>query len=223
MDKPWQLVMLPGLGADRRLLEPQRKAFGDLIVPPWIPPHRRETLPDYAVRLAQTIPKSRPLLLGGISLGGMVAYEMARHLRPDAVVLIASCRSCRCVRSLFLRLRMLSPYVPAWMIQTSKRFSRLGTAVIIGATAEQRRLCAAMYRDADSHFMRWAIGAILDWNPSPLEGIRILQIHGEKDRLIPVARVQADEVISGGGHFINLTEAERVNRFLERAVATAQT
>lgn len=222
MSNPWQLVLLPGLGADWRLLEPQQRAFGNVVVPPWISPRRQETLPEYAARLAQTIPCSRPLLLGGVSLGGMVAYEMARHLRPDVIVLIASCRSCQCVRTVFRRLGVISPYVPAWAIQGSKWFSRVGTAVIIGATAQQKRLCAAMFRDADSHFMRWAIGAILDWNPAPLEGIPLLQIHGEKDRMIPAAKVQADEVIPGGGHFINLTEAERVNRFLDRAMVVAQ-
>ena len=97
----FQLILLPGLGADHRLLEPQRRAFPQLIVPPWIPPRKNESLPDYAARMAETVTPSRdvPLVLGGVSFGGMLAYEMARHLKPDAVVLIASCRNRRGLRS----------------------------------------------------------------------------------------------------------------------------
>lgn len=71
---PIQRILLPRLGADRRLFEPQSLAFPDLLVPPWIVPEKHEKLPDYAARLAKTIaPGRRPLILGGSSFGGMVA------------------------------------------------------------------------------------------------------------------------------------------------------
>ena len=40
MSNSHQLLLLPGLGADRRLFEPQRQAFPQLVVPPWIPPRK---------------------------------------------------------------------------------------------------------------------------------------------------------------------------------------
>ena len=49
------LVLLPGLTAEVRLLEPQRQAFQGLIVPPWIEPRPRESLPHYARRMACTL------------------------------------------------------------------------------------------------------------------------------------------------------------------------
>ncbi|MFZ1934503.1 MAG: thioesterase domain-containing protein, partial [Thermoguttaceae bacterium] len=84
MNSTLQLILLPGLGADHRLLEPQRAAFPQLIVPPWIPPRKHESLPQYAERMAQTVapPHDVPLVLGGVSFGGMLAYEMARWLKP---------------------------------------------------------------------------------------------------------------------------------------------
>jgi len=42
-----QLVLLPGLGADWRQWEPPELAFPGLMVPPWIPPLRGDTLPTY--------------------------------------------------------------------------------------------------------------------------------------------------------------------------------
>ncbi len=140
MNSAPQLILLPGLGADERLLEPQRRAFPQLIVPPWIPPRTKESLADYAARMAESVTHCTPhalreekplaereerphaereeykprLVLGGVSFGGMLAYEMARHLKPDAVVLIASCRNRRGLRWLYRAGRPLWPLVPAW-------------------------------------------------------------------------------------------------------------
>jgi hypothetical protein len=41
-EMPFQLVLLPGVGADHRLLNPQRTAFPQATIPPWIPFRRRE-------------------------------------------------------------------------------------------------------------------------------------------------------------------------------------
>ena len=114
MTAPFQLILFPGLGADYRLLEPQLAAFPQLIVPPWIPPQKNESLPSYAARMAETLSPSHdsPLIFGGVSFGGMLAYEIARHVKPDAVVLIASCRTRKSLRPWQVRLRHVLPFVP---------------------------------------------------------------------------------------------------------------
>jgi pimeloyl-ACP methyl ester carboxylesterase len=212
------LILLPGLGADHRLLEPQRRAAPQLVVPNWIPPRRRETLPQYAERLADTVTDARPLVLGGVSLGGMLAYEMARHLRPEAVVLIASCRSCQGVRAMFRWLGPLLSRLPAWCVRCAKPLAPLGSGILGGGGTEFKSLCVKMFKDADCQFMAWALGAILRWHPEPLPGIPVFQIHGGRDRILPVSLVGPDEIIAEGGHLINLTHAERVNDFLSRAM-----
>jgi pimeloyl-ACP methyl ester carboxylesterase len=212
------LILLPGLGADHRLLELQRRAFPDLSVPPWTAPLQRESLPEYAARLAQQVRVPGPLVLGGVSLGGMVAYEMARHLCPEAVVLIASCRSRQAVRPLFRRLRPVLSRVPPWCLALAKVFAPLGSGILSGAGPEGKKLCVAMFRDADCRFMSWALGALLRWSEPPLAGIPVFQIHGGRDRLILNSLVRPDEVIPDGGHLINLTHAEQVNGFLRRAL-----
>jgi len=218
MTTPLQLTLLPGVGADCRLFEPQVSAFPDLVVPPWIAPERGETLAHYAARFAESLSPRRPVILGGVSFGGMVAYEMARHLRPEAVVLIASCRSGRVFRPTVRRLRSPIGWLPSSAFGLAKWISPLAVRTFVGLTPQQRRLCVEMFRDTDSRFIRWALTAILGWEPLPLEAIPVFQIHGEKDRAIPASRVEADEIVPGGGHLINLTHAERVNDFLRGAI-----
>jgi pimeloyl-ACP methyl ester carboxylesterase len=220
MNTAFQLILLPGLGADQRLLEPQRQEFPQLVVPPWIPPRADELLPDYAARMAGTVRPARdvPLILGGVSFGGMLAYEMAAHLKPDAVVLIASCRKRQSLRPVWHAARRLLPLVPVRAWDLAKLLAGPVVRLRVGVPAARRDLAVTMFKQSDSHFMHWVLQAILRWQPSRLQGIRVCQIHGGRDLLIPARRVEADEVIPDGGHLINITHARKVNGFLRRAM-----
>ena len=219
MNPAFQLILVPALGADARLFEPQRKAFPQLIVPPWISPAKSESLPSYAARMAQSVSPSpeTPLILGGVSFGGMLAYEMARHVKPRAVVLIASCRARKSLRPSRVSWRRLLPLLPAWAWSAAKPFSGPALRVASRMSASQRKLLATMFKEMDSRFMRWVIQAIMRWDPQPLEGVPVFQIHGARDFLIPARRVEPDVLIPDGGHMINLTHSDEVNDFLGRA------
>ena len=219
MNDRYQLILLPGLGTDSRLFELQRKEFPRLIVPPWIPPRKNESLPDYAARMAATIKPTRdvPLILGGVSFGGMLAYEMARHLKPDAVVLIASCRRRRGLRGWYRAGRWLLPLVPIRAWSVVKLLAAPSLRLSCRMSSDRQSTLVAMFREMDSRFMHWTVRAILRWRPTPLEGVPVHQIHGRRDRVLPASRTGADTWIPDGGHLINVTHAEQVNAFIERS------
>jgi pimeloyl-ACP methyl ester carboxylesterase len=212
----FQLILLPGLGADHRLLEPQRAAFPQLIVPPWISPQKNESLPHYAARMAETVAPSRdmPLILGGVSFGGVLAYEMAQHLKPDAVVLIASCRSRKSLCPIYSAGRWLLPFAPlrAWSI--AKLLSGPVMRLRHRRSVAKRELLIRMFKDSDASFMHWTLQALLNWESSPLAGIPAYHIHGARDPVIPARYVEADVIIPNGGHLINVSHAEDVNAFI---------
>ena len=187
--------MLPGLGADHRLLAPQQQAFPDLIVPRWVTPRRAESLAEYAALLAAEMPPMSRLVLGGVSLGGMIAYEMARHLRPEAVVLVASCCRRESLQHFIPGWRRMVSSTPAWAIQCAKWCSPLAGRFMVGVTPDVAKLCTTMFRDGDGQFMRWALRAIAQWTPASLDGIPVRQIHGAKDHLIPARNIRADEML----------------------------
>lgn len=219
MSPAFQLILLPGLGADWRLLEPQRQAFPQLVVPAWIPPQKNESLRHYAARMAETVSPSRdgPLILGGVSLGGMLAYEMARYLKPDALVLIASCRTRRGLRLVYRGARWLLPLVPVQAWDVAKLLSGPVVRIGLGVPPGQKDVALTMFKEMDSRFMHWALRAVLRWKPTRLEGIRVLHIHGRRDLLLPAWRAEADVVIPDGGHMLNVTHADEVNALIREA------
>jgi pimeloyl-ACP methyl ester carboxylesterase len=215
-----QLILLPGLGSDHRLLEPQRQEFPQMLIPAWIPPWKCESLASYAARMAEAVKPSHdaPLVLGGVSFGGMLAYEMARHLKPDAVVLIASCRQRRGLRRYYRAGRWLLPLLPVYVWDVAKLLA--GVRFLSRVPRPQQDVLVRMFQESDRRFMHWTVRAILGWNPAPLEGTRVYQIHGGRDRVLPARYAQADEFIPDGGHLINVTHAREVNAFLRKLIPT---
>lgn len=217
MPDAYTLLLLPGLGADERMFEPQRRAFSRLETPRWIPPHPHETLSAYAGRFAARLRPGRPLILGGVSLGGMVALEMAAHLRPAAVVLVASCRAPQAIARSLRGCAAFAGLMPCRMVEWTKPLAPLSAGRFSGCGRENVGLVVRMYQEADSAFMHWACRAVLGWRGPAAIPCPVFQIHGAADRVIPAARTRADRVVPGGGHLINLTHAEAVNRFIAEA------
>jgi len=221
MTQPFHLILLPGLGADERLFGPQRRAFPGLEVPRWIAPRGRESLSAYAGRLAAVLRPERPLVLGGVSLGGMVALELASHLRPAALVLVATCRTPRAIAPWLRFCAGLAGSLPERLVGWSKPMAPLTAGRLSGCGRRHAGLVARMYQDADSGFMHWACHAVLGWQPLRQIACPVFQIHGAADRMIPAISVRADVLVPGGGHLINLTHAEVVNRFIAAAAEQA--
>ena len=208
------VVFLPGLGADGRLFAAQREVFPNLISPPWLAPAGHEDLAQYAARLAEKVPLGRPLFLGGCSLGGMLAYEMARLLRPDALVLMGSASSRHEIPAYLRLLAGLARIVPL----AGFRLARLAPPAVghlFGVhDIEQRWILIDMFRRTSPEFFRWACAAIHEWNPQPLAAVPVFVIHGAHDRILPLGRRAVDVVIKGAGHLLTMTHHQQVNEFL---------
>jgi pimeloyl-ACP methyl ester carboxylesterase len=225
-----QLVLIPGLGADERLLTPQREAFPDLIVPPWLPLKKTDGLPEYAARLAETLPRDKPMIVGGVSLGGMIACELARELSPlscnengtaplvKGVVLIASCPTRSGIRPFFRIAGKLWSIIPPGIFHLAKFLAYPVWSCLNPVPAADQKTLLAMFRKQDNRFMHWAVAAILRWHPKPLEHIPVYHIHGDRDLVLPARFISPTQLIPDGGHLINVTHASEVNAFLKEII-----
>jgi pimeloyl-ACP methyl ester carboxylesterase len=219
-----RLVLIPGLGVDARFLHHQRAAFADLVVPEWLEPEPREPLSHYAERMAGIVlatVRDHPVVVGGVSLGGMLALEMSRHLNARAVVLIGSCRHPSAISPLLHLGERAGRLLPSPLISWSRRFGPLvlGRGGRIPLPTEDRRLLAAMVRSVSVPLLRWGSRAIFEW-PGTDPRVPVRHIHGECDWVIPVSRLQPppDRVVPGGSHIVNMSHPHEVNAFLRTIV-----
>jgi pimeloyl-ACP methyl ester carboxylesterase len=223
MEQP-PLILLAGMGADERVFTPQFEAFPNLIVPRWIAPIPNETLRDYAARFARQIDPGVPCYIGGASFGGFVAIEMARHLKTQGCFLIGSVRS---PAELPLRIRLMRTLDGATGLLPFGAASRIAgfglRSFLLPCSGPTTRAVLAQVSDADADFMRWATRAVLRWDTSnELSDAPVWQIHGTRDRVLPIRRTRPDMIIDGGGHVLTLSHPREVNAFLKRSMQSAQ-
>jgi pimeloyl-ACP methyl ester carboxylesterase len=213
-----RMIFFPGMGVDGRLFDVQRADLGAIESPDWIEPLPDESLASYGRRMAEHVAPTEPFVLGGMSFGGMLAQEVARHCQPKALVLLSTCRTHSAIPAYGRLLERLARAVSNRLLSQSVRVSsKIVEMFHPGLSPDHGRLIAKMFRDSSPDFLRWAAGALLQWEAEALD-LPVYQLHGENDSVIPLARVGEVNVIRGAGHLVSLTHADEVNEFIREAL-----
>ncbi|MCW3127967.1 MAG: hypothetical protein JWO03_3625 [Bacteroidetes bacterium] len=219
MDAGTKIYLIPGLGADGRMYEPQQKVLSNTIVLEHQKPLKNETMKQYAKRLAEKIDTSEPFILVGTSLGGIISMEIARITHPEKVILISSVKH--------------RGELPAWMrIMKYLRLHRLlsGRAFIYFSKKNIKllitkrdtrvaQLLMDMHLDADPDFVKWAINEVVGWEGGMDYRQDVIHIHGTRDRLFPYQNITNAIAITGGSHVMGCTQPHDVNEALLKVIA----
>ncbi len=224
MTREPRLVFFPGMAVDVRLYDPQRTAFPDLITPPWIPHVEGESMRQYAARYARHLVDSdalgnpdAPLILGGVSMGGMMSLELSHHLPAAAIILIGSCTSARAVGPWMHALEQVSRPINANIIGTGKAAASpfLGR----GVPEEHRQNLITMLQDVPADFLKWCARSIVTWEGTTGKA-PVHHIHGDNDWVIPHSRLTMPpaKLVPKGAHVLNLSHPEEVNAFVHDVV-----
>jgi pimeloyl-ACP methyl ester carboxylesterase len=214
------LLLFPGLGADARVFEPQRPIPAHIEAVEWPEPaSESETLAQYAARIASGIRPRPNLYVGGVSLGAMVALEVARPLGARGVFLIGGCRSYRQIAPLFRAVLALGGMMPLAAVRAAVAASPLALKVFEHLDAGQIALMTRVLRDHSLGHIRWSCRALLKWQCcAQPPTVPVYAIHGERDEVVPLRNVKPDQVIPGGHHLINLSHSRDVNAFIEARI-----
>lgn len=209
------LYLISGLGVDHRVFR-----YLDLGNQPhtyidWIEPLPQESMTDYAKRLSVQITSPDPVLIG-LSFGGMMAIEIAKLIPVKKIVLISSAKTGKEIPWYYrlagkLRLHALLParlmrhpnYILYWLFGIT--------------TLSERRLMQSILKDTSPVFFKWAIRQIISWKNYNISTATI-HIHGTADRLLPYKFIHDTIAIKGGGHFMVVSKAEKVNALLQQAL-----
>jgi pimeloyl-ACP methyl ester carboxylesterase len=205
---------ISGLAADSRVFRHIHLPEGyETIFLDWIQPLKNESLQDYSVRLGEKIDSKAPFVLIGLSMGGMIAVEIAKAYRPAKTILISSIADPAQLPPYlkFFGKLGLHRIVPVRMIKVAAKTKRLFTT----ETEEDKDLLRQIIQESDDHFVRWGMDAILKWKTEN-QFKDCVHIHGTIDEILPIRYTKPTHRIKKAGHMMVMNRAKEINSILEQ-------
>lgn len=210
------IYCVSGLGADDRVFQKLKFEGYQPVHIRWLEPDPRESIADYARRLASQIESDDPIIIG-LSFGGMIAVEIAKQIDAKKVILISSVKNQQEVPFYFKIFRWFPIHrlIPARLMLWIGQL--LAAWFFSLQTLDERKLFRAILLDTDAKFMKWAIHQVVTWK-NELIPENTYHIHGQRDRIFPNRFVHEDFSIAKGGHFMIMNQAEKVSQLIQKII-----
>ncbi|AFZ35159.1 hypothetical protein Sta7437_1593 [Stanieria cyanosphaera PCC 7437] len=210
------IYFISGLGADKRVFQRlEFKGYQPVHID-WLEPKPDESLAEYAQRLTTQIKSEHPIIIG-LSFGGIVAIEIAKHIQVEQIILISSTKN-KSEIPFYLKILRWFPIHRIFPYQT---FLFIGYSLIkwfFGLeNKEECQLLKAILFDTDAHFIKWAIHRVVIWNNETIPE-HLYHIHGESDRIFPIRFVKPDFTIEKAGHLMVLNRAFQISKLIEKVI-----
>ncbi len=208
------IYLLPGQGADYRLfskIELEGYPYQHIV---YSVPKKGATMQEYAQELSKQIDTSKPFILIGTSIGGMLACEMNEFLEAEKVIIISSAQNKNQLPGRY----NFQKKVPIHKL-VSKGMAKTG-ALILQPIVEpdrnkEKEIFVSMLKAKDKKYLKRAIDMIIEWEKESLDE-SIIHIHGNIDKTIPIKNTNPDYIIEEGSHMITLTRADEINVILKK-------
>src|SRR6476620_8701480 len=207
-----KVYFISGIGADYRLFKNIHLPKGyEAEYLHWMTPIKAESISEYAARLSEKIDRYEPHILIGLSLGGIIATEIANLTYPVQTIIFGSVPT--------------HNQLPPWFKYAAKinlhrlihpSFVKLSAYIkhsLFTKGREDRKFLRQLIRDGDNRFIYWGMDALMKWRNEEIPS-NLIHIHGSNDEVFPIRYVKPKYVIKGG-HLLVFHHAGEVNKLLE--------
>ncbi len=195
-------LILPGMGATAAMYNGLKHKLGFPVDFLNWPEYRGEkTYADVAWRIVKEHGIGSEDIVGGSSLGGMVALEIARLSEVKAIVLLGSAVNRKEVQTLLSLLAPIATAAPMKIIQA-----------LVG---KNRNLVSTMFAESDPEFIRAMCSCLPSWAGYDRPVEKLFRLHGKKDYVIPCP-TSGCEAVETAGHLLAITHATETAAFLHR-------
>lgn len=211
------VYFMPGMAASSRIFERLKfsEEIFDVHLLEWEMPISKESLGDYAKRIASKITEPNPVLVG-VSFGGILVQEMAELVGARKVILISSvkCNKEFPLRMRFAKFTKLYKVFPTGLLAHIEKVKGWP----LGAKAKERLdLYEQFFLRREKEYLDWSLECILQWNRSePIPGL--LHIHGDADEVFPIQYVKDKIVVPKGTHIMIWTRYRWMNANLSKII-----
>lgn len=211
--KKTTIYFIPGMAAGSEIFTNIRFPSEEYKVEvlEWLIPFDKETLKNYAKRMALRV-KEKDAIIIGVSFGGVVAQEMAAFVEVQKTIIISSVKT----RKELPRRMKIAAYTKAYrLVPTSLVLSVEDlTKFSIGPRSRKRLSLYQQYLHVrDKNYLKWALEKMVTWDRvEEIPGV--IHIHGEKDSVFPIKYISHCRVIKDGTHIMVLNRGREISRML---------
>jgi pimeloyl-ACP methyl ester carboxylesterase len=179
----------------------------------FILPEPDSSMQDYARLLSAQIKSSGEIILIGVSIGGMIASELAEFINCEKIIIISSAKS-----SLELpwkyRIFKTLPLQKAIPGRLLKSLAKIAQPIIEPDQNKEKAVFNQMLNDKDPLFLKRTVNMIVNWNRVKNQK-NIIHIHGDADNTIPLKNIRyPNYIIKGGSHMMALTKGREISKLV---------
>lgn len=211
------VYLMPGMAANPSIFEnislPSASYTTHLLE--WQLPEPGESLSQYALRMTQFI-KHDDIVLLGVSFGGVLVQEMAKHIKVRKLILVSTVKSKYELPRRMKLSRKLKLYkaLPASLIEDVDKLAKYA----FGETIKNRVDLYQKYLSMnDRRYMKWAVKEMVCWDQeTPTENA--IHIHGTADKVFPVKYIDNCIKVQEGTHIMVITRAKWFNDHLPKLI-----
>lgn len=177
----------------------------------WFVPDKDMTISEYALKMTQHIKHKNPILLG-VSFGGLLVQEMARHISTRKVIVVSSVthESELPRRMLFAKYTKIHKLLPTGLVNNVELLAKYA----FGETVSKRLELYEEYLSIkDKYYLDWSIDQIVNWKQSYCPECMV-HIHGEKDNVFPIGNIKNCISVKNGTHTMIIHRAKWFNEHL---------
>ncbi len=215
--KKTPIYLMPGMAANPSIFDNIKLSdeLFDVYTLSWFVPAKEMSIEAYALKMTESI-KEDDVVLIGVSFGGILVQEMAKHIKVKKLIIISSVKSKYELpkKMLFAKYTHIHKLLPTGLVNNMELLAKYA----FGETITKR---VALYERflsvRDKNYIDWAIHQIVNWQQKePLPGI--VHIHGDKDNVFPIANIKNCIVVEKGSHIMIINKFKWLNEQLPRII-----
>lgn len=207
------IYLLPGQGADCRLFKYIEFPY-DTIHLEFPVPEKKTSLSEYAHGFISRIDTSRPFILIGVSLGGMICSELADTLEPNLTIVISSAkyRGELPGRYKFQKTIPINKIIPKAM---TKWGAKVLAPIVEPARKQDKETFRSMIEAKDPAYLKRTVDMVINWDKEGYDD-RIIHIHGDQDHTLPHRKVKYDYLVENGTHMMVYIRGDEVSKLINK-------
>jgi pimeloyl-ACP methyl ester carboxylesterase len=211
------VYFMPGLAASTTIFERialPEDVFGMHLLE-WEIPLDGESLPDYAKRITQNIKHQNPVLIG-VSFGGILVQEMAKHIAARKVIIISSvkCNAEFPRRMKIAKTTKAYKLIPMRLILNVESLAKFSFGEKIN---KRLKLYEKFLSVRDIRYLDWAVEQVILWDRTKIDE-NVIHIHGDQDEVFPIKYIANCKVVKGGTHIMILNKFKWLNENLPKII-----